>query len=257
MNRTLRLIALLAIAAANCGGSPAEETRSKVKEVTPTEAAATPSGCEGLPLNEFEIPEGSPVLRNGAGTVSAQANIFAAGRDAAPSPGGGGSGVLPPVMPLPDATSRVVTVSSVEGQVTHWKQETGFNSAAGDGIGPIDVKSLQGISGIVHRTNRTFLVGVFLTDDPPSDPAPPRLDFSDTELSLPGVKYVGDQFDELAPEIGQTFLVGDGKGRTYLVPDEATRFFLGFADARLWVGCPGWYSNNDGHLNVAVEVRTP
>ena len=46
-----------------------------------------------------------------------------------------------------------------------------------------------------------FLVGVFLTDAAPSGSAPSRLDFTDRE-----------EFNLLEPEIGQTFLIGDGVG---------------------------------------------
>ena len=93
-----------------------------------------------------------------------------------------------------------------------------------------------------------FLVAVFLTDDPPSDPAPKRLDFTKNE-----------RFRTLVPEVGQTFLVGDGQGHTYRVPREATRLFLGFADAfsfskGFYQGDPGYYSNNGGHLRVKVEA---
>ena len=127
-----------------------------------------------------------------------------------------------------------------------------WNGPTGDGSGPTDVKSLGGISGIVNRTNGMFLVGVFLTDLAPPDPAPPRLDFSST--STGGPPPVGERFTELAPEIGQTFLIGNGKGHRYVVPDGATRLFLGFADAYLYVGCPGWYGNNDGNLKVTVNL---
>jgi hypothetical protein len=109
--------------------------------------------------------------------------------------------------------------------------------------GPTDVTSYEGISGIVHRGNGMFLTGVFLTDDPPSELAPQRLDFTDRE-----------QFEVLAPEIAQTFFVGDGEGRRYCVPAGATRLFLGFADAFLYQGPPGWYDNNDGELDVIVAV---
>ena len=133
-----------------------------------------------------------------------------------------------------------------------------WNGAAGDGIGPTDVKSFQGISGVVHRTNGMFLVGVFLTDAPPSDPAPPRFDFSTTTITAQDAEELilanEEEFGALTPEIGQTFLIGNGKGRSYTVPAEATRLFLGFADAYLYEGCPGWYGNNLGHLTVTVDV---
>lgn len=183
------------------------------------------------------------------------ANIFAAGRDAPPAPGGGGAGVLPPVLALPTDASGV-TFPSVKGRVNPIIGMADWNGPAGDKIGPTDVESLEGISGIFHRTNGMFLTGVFLTDAPPSNPAPPRLNFSALDLEEPGTVLApdGEEFDVLAPEIGQTFLIGDGKGHSFGVPAEATRLFLGFADAFLYQGCPGWYGNNAGHLTVKVEV---
>ena len=92
-------------------------------------------------------------------------------------------------------------------------------------------------------TNGMFLVGVFLTDSEPKGPAPPRIDFTETE-----------QFRVLAPRIGQTFFIGHGKGRSYRVPPAATRLFVGFADGFFYQGAPGWYANNAGRLQVAVRV---
>jgi hypothetical protein len=92
-----------------------------------------------------------------------------------------------------------------------------------------------------------FLVGVFLTDEPPSTSAPERLDFTKRE-----------RFRTLAPEVGQTFFIGDGRGRTFRVPGGATRVFLGFADAysdgHFYQGHPGYYGNNGGHLCVHVKA---
>lgn len=119
------------------------------------------------------------------------------------------------------------------------------NGAEGDGYGPTDIESHGGISGIIDAHNGMFMVGVFLTDSPPSDPAPERLDFTDNET-----------FTVLAPEIAQTFFVGDGIGRRYRVPPDATRLFLGFADAAAYRGEPGYYGNNGGSLEVTVEVTT-
>jgi hypothetical protein len=60
--------------------------------------------------------------------------------------------------------------------------------------GETDIDSYGGISGIVDRRNGMFLVGVFLTDDPPSTSAPKRLDFTK-----------GERFQRLASRVGQTF----------------------------------------------------
>ena len=90
-----------------------------------------------------------------------------------------------------------------------------------------------------------FLVGVFLGPARPKRPAPPRLDFTGKE-----------RFSRLAPQLGQTFFVGDGKGRSYRAPAGATRLFLGFADSFFYQGEPGWYGNNAGSLEVTVEMAT-
>jgi hypothetical protein len=179
-----------------------------------------------------------------AKTVSAQANIFGAGRMSAPEPGGGGGGVLPPAWRLPKGASRVVTFPRITGKVTPIVGEAPYNGPGGDHRGPTNIESLKGISGIMHFTNGMFLVGVFLTDSPPKRPAPPRIDFTETE-----------QFETLAPRIGQTFLIGDGKGRSYKVPAAATRLFVGFVDGFFYQGAPGWYGNNAGRLRVAVELE--
>jgi hypothetical protein len=102
-----------------------------------------------------------------------------------------------------------------------------------------------------------FLAGVFLTDAAPSGRAPASLDFSSTAL--------GRNFSSLAPELQQTFYIGDGltgEGsgavQSFLVPDTATRLFLGFLDGAYFVGGPDYYDNNRGSFAVtAVAVPEP
>jgi hypothetical protein len=177
--------------------------------------------------------------------VSGQANIFGAGNDFAPGPGGEGGGVVPPSVELPEGSSAV-TIPTITGKVSPMTALVGYSGAGGDGKGATDITSYGGISGIVDRRNGMFLVGVFLTDEPPSTSAPERLDFTKRE-----------RFRTLAPEVGQTFFIGDGRGRTFRVPGGATRVFLGFADAysdgHFYQGQPGYYGNNGGHLCVAVK----
>jgi hypothetical protein len=177
--------------------------------------------------------------------VSGQANIFGAGSDSAPSPGGESGGVVPPVVQLPQG-SNVVTIPTITGKVSPMSALVGYSGAGGDGKGATNIASYGGISGIVDRRNGMFLVGVFLTDEPPSSSAPKQLDFTNRE-----------QFRTLSPEVGQTFFIGDGRDRTFHVPSGATRVFLGFADAysdgHFYQGDPGYYGNNGGHLCVAVK----
>ncbi|HXG75599.1 MAG TPA: HYR domain-containing protein [Gaiellaceae bacterium] len=177
--------------------------------------------------------------------VPATANVFGAGFRVAPAPGGGGRGTLPPGWRLPEGSSRMVTFPSISGRVTPIEGMAAYNGPAGDGAGPTDVASWRGISGIVHRRNGMFLVGVFVGDGEPRGAAPPRLDFTN-----------GERFDRLAPALGQTFFIGDGRGRSFEAPVGATRLFVGFADGFLYQGPPGWYGNNAGLLEVVASGVT-
>jgi hypothetical protein len=178
--------------------------------------------------------------------VSGQANIFGAGSDFAPGPGGEGGGVVPPSWQLPEGT-RVVTFPNTTGLVTPMQALVDPGGPGGDRQGATDITSYGGISGIIDRRNGMFLVGAFLTDDPPESPAPNRLDFTKRE-----------GFRTLAPRIAQTFFIGDGKDRSVRVPRGATRLFLGFADAysggHFYQGEPGFYDNNGGYLCVGVKA---
>jgi hypothetical protein len=257
--RILAFLLISVVGVAACSPSASPPLSETMEESSPEPARSNDTAdCDDLSpgIDNYSGRRRSPILRGGSGKVSAMANIFAAGRDAPPAPGGGGRGVLPPVSVLPSGSSRVVSFPRVAGRVNPIIMYPDWNGPDGDRIGPTDVGSFQGISGIFHRTNGMFLVGVFLTDAPPSSPAPPRLNFSALEIEEAGTVLVpgGEEFDRLVPEIGQTFLIGDGKGRVYVAPPEATRLFLGFADAFLYEGCPGWYGNNAGHLTVTVRV---
>jgi hypothetical protein len=191
-----------------------------------------------------------PSCASGLVAVSGQANIFGAGSDFAPGPGGGGGGVLPPSVQLPDG-ANAVTFPTITGKVTARMGSLPDRGPGGDPKGATNITSYGGISGIIDGRHGMFLVGVFVTDGPPSTSAPTRLDFTKRE-----------QFRTLAPDVGQTFFIGDGRGRTFRVPPGGTRLFLGFADAYSlgesalqgnYQGRPGYYDNNGGHLCVAVR----
>jgi hypothetical protein len=222
-------IAAMAIGLAACGDS--EDPTAAAVQRTPAPSATAPVAAEAA--------LGRPVA------VPAQANLFGAGREQPPAPGGGGPGVLPTSWRLPDGARRVVTFPSATGRVNPIEGAAPENGPAGDGMGGTDVSSFDGISGMVHLRNGMFLAGVFLTDDPPAGPAPPRLNFTKRE-----------RFGLLSPRIAQTFFIGNGKGRSYRVPPEATRLFLGFADGYYYMGPPGWYGNNAGELTVTVDMAS-
>jgi hypothetical protein len=231
------VIGAAALAACGGGGKNSAATGSMTQDST---ASAAMNG----PAASTAAEEAS--CAGGFTVVSAQANIFGAGSDFAPGPGGGGGGVVPPSVQLP-AGSSVVTFPTITGTVSPMQRLVDRNGPGGDRQGATDITSYRGISGIVDGRNGMFLVGVFLTDDPPSTSAPKPLDFTKRE-----------RFQTLEPGIGQTFFVGDGKDRTFHVPPGATRLFLGFADAysdgHFYQGHPGYYGNNGGHLCVGVDV---
>jgi hypothetical protein len=210
----------------------------------PAPSTAAPPVLSPTPQSTPEVtPTPAPTAVPSILTVSAFSNIFGAGHDRPPAPAGGGAGRLPAEWPLPDGGRRIATFPVVTGMVFGRVGQAPANGPGGEtGIGT-DVVSFGGISGIVHENRAMFLVGVFLTDAEPADPAPKRLDFTDNE-----------DFELLEPEIAQTFLIGDGVGRRYLAPEGATRLFLGFAEGMFYVGRPGFYGNNEGELQVKVDV---
>ena len=185
----------------------------------------------------------------GGGTglmIDAKSNIFASGRATA------FDGLLPPSVRLAAGTGRVVTVTNATGTVRCFSSAaaTGPDGGTEGSTTGTDISSYRGISGVIHTRKTMFLVGVFLTDAEPADPAPARLDFSNNEA-----------FATLAPVIGQTFFIGDGMTGTgaggvqqFMAPDSATRLFLGFADAYWAHGAPGFYGDNSGSLGVTVNV---
>jgi hypothetical protein len=231
-----------AIALTACDGSENPSATGARTQVSTMAASTTPTTAS----TNME----GPSCASGLVAVSAQANIFGAGSDFPPGPGGGGGGVLSPSVQLPKGAG-VVTFPTVKGKVTALMDSLPYRGPGGDPKGETDITSYGGISGIIDARHGMFLVGVFLTDEPPSTSAPTRLDFTKRE-----------RFRTLAPELGQTFFIGDGKDRTVNVPRGATRLFLGFADAYSlgesalqgnYQGRPGYYDNNGGHLCVAVK----
>jgi hypothetical protein len=238
------LVAAAAVAGvlAACGGGDDRGAAGTQPETTTEPAVTTAGGTTNASGTEEASCPGESVM------VSAQANIFGAGLDYAPGPGGGGGGEVPPARMLPKGTSAV-TFPTVTGEVSPRVVNGGgdYYGPQGDANGETDIDSYGGISGILDRRHGMFLVGVFLTDDPPSTTAPERLDFTTHE-----------HFHALAPEVAQTFFIGAGGTRAFQVPSGATRLFLGFADAfsgtTYYQGHPGYYDNNGGHLCVAVKV---
>jgi hypothetical protein len=103
----------------------------------------------------------------------------------------------------------------------------------------------NGISTLVAPLES--LVGVFLgPEQPNTTAAPPPLDFASSESR---------DYQSISPLLKQVFFIGDGRtsdGKTQLVivPQGATRLYLGVMDGYGW-------SNNVGSFNVSISsVRT-
>jgi PEP-CTERM motif len=190
---------------------------------------------------------GASVVRGQVVDVPGTANIFGAGHSVPPEPGGLGGGTLPPVVSFTPGTGLILTVPNVSGTVT---LTPGFpNNGNGSSGFPTNITSFGGISGIIHTNRSGFLTGVFIDNNEPVDPAPARLTFT-----------APVDYTTLAPVLGQTFFIGDGRTETggmlhrILVPQSATRLYLGFADANGYAGPPGAYVDNSGSLQVTVNI---
>lgn len=194
--------------------------------------------------------------------IPGRANIYGAGHATAPAPGGGGGGVLPTQFDISAVAGDWVEFSVISGDVSGEAGDPpSFNDPDGEKGSSTDVDSFGGISGIMQDKRSMFLVGVFLGADEPIDPAPAALDFSDN-----------DNFEDISPELQQTFWVGDGYGAPkeeggdggrpryifqmkFYVPAGATRLFLGFAQSDPSVGgLPGFYDDNSGELEATLHV---
>jgi hypothetical protein len=179
-------------------------------------------------------------------TVSAQADIFGAGHPVVPSfPAGGG--VLPPVVNFTPGANLVLTFASVTGNVS--PDNGAENNGPDGGSGGTNINSSSGISGIV--VDRIFpMVGVFLNNTEPANPAPPVLNFTGNT-----------GFATLSPALQQVFYVGDGltgtgTGNTqqFFIPAGATRLYLGFEDAQGFQGNPSFYGDNVGSFTATLSI---
>jgi len=182
-------------------------------------------------------------------TVPATDNIYSAGLSSPVAPGGSGAGTLPVYIPV--TAGQNAFQFSASGSITenNWGGSGGvYHGPDGGTISGVTVYAYGGLSGF--NSDLTLpLAGVFLSDSPPQDPAPPSLDFSSQGLGL--------DFPMLSPLIGQVFFVGDGQtsgGLTQIfnVPAGATRLYLGCPDSPFGNGLPGAYDDNSGTLNVTV-----
>jgi hypothetical protein len=173
-------------------------------------------------------------------TVSAQANVYGAGRSTPPTPPGrSGPGKSPVLFTLPSGATTVQFAGGT-GRVTcciGLSPRPYSGPAGGSQLpGGTSITAFGGLSGVAIPDKQMFLVGVFLGAGAPGGNAPP----TDTETRQPA--------------LAQIFYVGAGPLNVD-VPTGATRLFLGFADGFGFNGAPGHYDDNDG--SVTISVTTP
>jgi len=185
-------------------------------------------------------------------SVPSSANIYGAGHNTLPAPGGGGVGVLPSSLTSSAQLGYVILFTNVSGSISLNSSLGVLNNADGNSSASTDITSFGGISGIRSDASG-FLAGVFLGPAEPMDPAPATLDF--------GASGLGTSFLSLSPQTGQLFFIGDGRTGTgsgaiqqFFVPPTATGLYLGFADALNYMGLPGQYQDNVGFLKVSFQI---
>jgi hypothetical protein len=183
-------------------------------------------------------------------TVNGQANLWAAGHTALPP---GTDGIGPPLVHFQSGSNQFLIFTSVSGLVDIGTAPDGyeFGYHGPDGIANLpyndSYSAVEGISGFVDNSRIATLVGVFLDDTEPTNPAPASLDFSDTAI--------GHSFSSLAPQLRQVFFIGDGLTETgsgsrqiFIVPPTATRLCLGLPDNP--------YNDNLGSFDASFTIST-
>ena len=188
----------------------------------------------------------TPGGTSGTLTVQSTADIFLSGHSG--TIGISNPGTSPALIPVGDLAGQVVRFTSVSGS---WNCQPGgaFGSADGDGCyNSTNISSYRGISGITHGNKTMFLVGVFLSDAEPADPAPTRLDATNA-----------NSVATFQPLLAQTFFIGDGltSGGTtqeFTIPAGATRLFLGIADGSGFQGGPCCYNDNSGSVTLNWQI---
>ena len=174
-------------------------------------------------------------------TVEGKANIFAAGQAATTE------GEVPLEISFNPKSVEAVKFTGVGGVVSNGVWNGGPDGSVGNGepdvLGTM-IESTNGLSSLVFLKRFAFLTGVFLGSSAPEPQAPAGLIFTNA-----------DTFETLSPLVGQTFFVGDGLTGTgsgaeqiFVVPQGATRLFLGVSDACIvhTFSAPSCYGDNSG-----------
>jgi hypothetical protein len=185
-------------------------------------------------------------------TVQATADIYAAGHASLPAT------IFPGDFAPSDAftagPNQVLTFSSVIGAVgCNFTVTNGPDGTCWPGVNTT-VTSYGGLSGISANGKNMFLVGVFLDNTEPTGAGPISLSY---DFGTPGGLNTTDS--TFAPELNQVFFIGDGLTGTgsgsvqnFLIPDTASRLYLGFADS--FDSVPSYYADDVGSLTATFSI---
>ncbi len=193
-----------------------------------------------------------PALPGGSfcSIIDARSNIYSAGHLVIPNPGGGGGGLFCGGLGISGIDGQVISFVSISGMVSGALGYPLHSADAWTG-GTTDMNSYGGLAGLIVPDHSLCLVGVFLDNSEPVDPAPPRLDYAILTTGL----------TDYYPQLHQIFFIGDGltgfgtgQPQRFHIPTGATWFYLGFADGWAYSGDPGYYDDNTGSLSVYAAV---
>jgi hypothetical protein len=184
--------------------------------------------------------------------VDATADIYSSGHTTLPNtifPG-----EFAPSVSFQSAPDQVLTFSSVTGIVScNSVQTNGPDGTCVAGVSTT-VTSYGGLSGISINDENMFLVGVFLGNAEPTDPAPSVLAYN---YGTPNGLTTSDA--SFAPLLDQVFFIGDGltgtnagQEQAFYVPAAATSLYLGFADS--FDSVPSFYADNVGTLQATFQI---
>jgi PEP-CTERM motif-containing protein len=185
-----------------------------------------------------------------AGAILATDDIFFSGQSTI---GISMGGTLPSFIQLVSGDISV-TFSSITGTVNWCGGDPACNAGATGAVNPYATNGTNfvagsdgapgGVSGISFNGRVFFLVGMFTTDTAPGSSGPP------TTLS-----YTSAPTGTISPALNQLFYVGGGAGETFVIPTNATHFYLGFADGLPgFSGTVGAYGDNSGSLTPTFSI---
>ena len=197
---------------------------------------------------QFGAPTAAMAQSGSVADLAAQSDIYRAGGN-----GPTLDGIDPFLVPITAIGSGRFATFGASGSWNCCSGGGAFQGPDGGPTGnpPTNINAWNKIGGIYGLDNM-WLVGLFLGDGLPSMTPPTRSYSSPSAFSATSYLDI---------ELGQPFFIGDGLTGTgsgvvqkFLVPDAATRLFLGVVDGYGFQGNPGYYFDNVGSMAVDWHI---